>query len=145
MAHWGIQYYLEEGGLHCIDVNNPAAEQGDLIIVPYNQPVRKDLNSDRARPIAQLTIPASAWITTMHPQLGAGFYASMSGPLPYAFGPVPAEEYWVFAVNDYREEGKGTPPLPPLYLGPSQDRQGPAASLRRRPLQPASLTQVPSQ
>jgi hypothetical protein len=34
----------------------------------------------------------------MHPSVGAGFYANSAGPLPFAFGNVPPEEYYVLSI-----------------------------------------------
>jgi hypothetical protein len=35
----------------------------------------------------------------MRGDVGAGFYASVFGPLPYAFGRIPAERYSVIEVK----------------------------------------------
>lgn len=40
-----------------------------------------------------VTINKKQWVTTLHPDRAAGFYGSVRGPLPFAFGPVPPEAY----------------------------------------------------
>ena len=37
--------------------------------------------------------------TTLSTERGAGFYAALYGPLPFTFGPVPAERYTVTRVT----------------------------------------------
>jgi tetratricopeptide (TPR) repeat protein len=43
----------------------------------------------------RVTINTRQWVTTLHPDRSAGFYSSVFGVLPFAFGPVPAETYKV--------------------------------------------------
>ena len=44
-------------------------------------------------------IPTTTWLATMHPLMGAGFYASGTGPLPYVFGAVPIDEYHLYRIT----------------------------------------------
>jgi hypothetical protein len=39
----------------------------------------------------------------MSPALGAGFYWYAKGPLPFAIGAVPSEEYGVFVFESLRD------------------------------------------
>jgi len=53
-------------------------------------------------PVAELetfSIPGGGWLTTMNKQTGAGFYASMWRPLPFAFGLVPEQTVTIFAYD----------------------------------------------
>jgi hypothetical protein len=47
----------------------------------------------------KLTVVGPKWLTTMNGDVGAGFYSSIRGPLPFAFGKVPAEEVTVYRVK----------------------------------------------
>jgi hypothetical protein len=44
-------------------------------------------------------VPASSGLATWQPELGAGFYSSVSGPLPFGFGKVPAESAYVYRIK----------------------------------------------
>jgi len=46
-----------------------------------------------------IIIPNSSLVTTWNAELGAGFYASVLGPLPSAFGNVPAEQVFVYELK----------------------------------------------
>jgi hypothetical protein len=39
-----------------------------------------------------------SWLTTMNRTCGAGYYSAVWGPLPFAFGPVPAERYQILRM-----------------------------------------------
>jgi hypothetical protein len=41
------------------------------------------------------------WLSTMQKQMGAGFYSDVWGPLPFAFGFVPPEQYDFVLVGSY--------------------------------------------
>jgi hypothetical protein len=96
-GHWGFQYYMEQLGATPIDVRTSDAAAGDVVVVPTtnanlfemgkNWPVRSIFE------IAPLT-----WLSTTNARLGAGFYADVLGPLPFAVGTVPPERFTVFEI-----------------------------------------------
>ncbi len=95
LGHWGFQYYMELFGTTAVDFNDPQDSSGDLTVIPNN-------NTNMQKPphhyqlIKKYTFPASHWLTTMQPPpIGAGFYASVWGPIPFYFGSVPEEKYQV--------------------------------------------------
>ena len=98
-GHWGFQYYMEKIGAKAIDVNRSRTTSCDIVIVPRNNssPVRPPFEYLRLRTIIE--IPSSAWLTTMSSKMGAGFYSDVWGPLPFAVGLVPLEQYGVFEVK----------------------------------------------
>jgi hypothetical protein len=51
-----------------------------------------------AKPIDAIDVPLP-WLATMNLQVGAGFYADVFGPLPFAFGRVPPERFTVYKVS----------------------------------------------
>jgi dolichyl-phosphate-mannose-protein mannosyltransferase len=95
-GHWGFQYYLEQSGARPADVRNSPFHAGDVLITPENT-----TNSFGPPPgfvLAELRIvelPLAGGVATMSEPAGAGFYASVWGPLPFAFGKVPPERYLV--------------------------------------------------
>lgn len=101
-GHWGFQYYMEANGYKALDLKNINLTPGDALIVPSN-------NCNLALPslVTQANevfwfVPCR-WLATMEPPLGAGFYADVWGPLPYAFGKVRREDYYVFVIR--QQEG----------------------------------------
>jgi len=99
-GHWGFQYYMQIMGAIPLDKSLPAAMPGDLIIVPYTNSNLWDLNEKYAKPIEILQFQPFKWLTTN--SLEASFYTSMWGPVPYQFGVVPSDTYFVFIVNPKR-------------------------------------------
>ena len=98
-GHWGFQYYMEQSGASAINLANPALEPGDTFVVPANN---ANLHSPRlniSAPREIITVPKSRFLATMEGSVGAGFYASLTGPLPFAFGRVPPEQVVVFSFT----------------------------------------------
>lgn len=89
LGHWGFQYYMEEAGATAADASRPEASPGDYIAVPAHNPTSVTVRSAIAR--AQFLAQGPSWLTTMNDAVGAGFYGSFWGPLPFAFGRVPPE------------------------------------------------------
>ncbi len=98
-GHWGFQYYMETAGAKSLDLENPQMKSGDCVAVPkYNTNIHP-LDKDTVELKETLTVPGPKWLTTMNGDVGAGFYSSIRGPLPFAFGRVPAEEVAVYQVK----------------------------------------------
>lgn len=94
-GHWGFQYYAQLGGLLPLDYRRPAVRPGDLLIAPeiMSDPYR--LPENIVAPLREFTFQSFPFLTTQSDALGAGFYATVFGPLPFAFGRVPPERYMV--------------------------------------------------
>jgi hypothetical protein len=95
-GHWGFQYYLEALGASALDIKRSLVKPGDHLAIPYNNTnlLLPDPNKVTLR--ETLTVPGPGWLATWNETMGAGFYASVGGPLPFAFGPVPPEGVAVF-------------------------------------------------
>jgi hypothetical protein len=98
-GHWGFQYYMQARGAKPIDLRNKDFRVGDTVVTPVNAS-----NRFLARPHIAVTdqsfeLPVCSWVTTMRAECGAGFYADLWGPLPFVFGPVPAERYEVTVLG----------------------------------------------
>jgi hypothetical protein len=93
MGHWGFQYYMESFGARPVVVEDPPRQPGDYVVE-----VRNNLRLLEMRPqfVASrdvIQIPVNLGITTIQSELGAGFYSSDTGPLPFAIGSVQRERY----------------------------------------------------
>jgi hypothetical protein len=92
-GHWGFQYYMELYGAHAVDVDAPEFKAGDFLAIPEG-----NARFFQVRPrfvveddVIRIGLPYS--IATMQSKLGAAFYSSDDGPLPFVIGPIPGERY----------------------------------------------------
>ena len=96
-GHWGFQYYMESFGARPLEVGGYGSRPGDLIVIPKNNvnvfPLSLPTTEEGA-----VDVDVHSWAATMSKQVGAGFYFSGWGPLPFAFGPVPPERYYLLRV-----------------------------------------------
>ena len=99
LGHWGFQYYREAFGARPLDLGQFSFSSSDTIVEPCNNnnvapwpPMMIVSNS-------LVAINTRKWVTTMHRARAAGFYSSIFGVLPFAFGPVPEETYKLISPN----------------------------------------------
>jgi 4-amino-4-deoxy-L-arabinose transferase-like glycosyltransferase len=98
-GHWGFQYYMQSFGASALDVKHSPLRPGDDLVVPSNNTNLLPPNPERAELLEVLTVPGPRWLTTWNTATGAGFYASVWGPLPFAFGRVPPEGASVYVLK----------------------------------------------
>ncbi len=98
---WGFQHYMEEQGGHRTSHGKTKLSPGDILISPKNNSnvYRMVGTEDDVVTLETFRLPVAAWVSTMSPELGAGFYTSLWGPLPYVFGATPPEVYVVQKLN----------------------------------------------
>lgn len=92
-GHWGFQYYAQAEGFKAFDLKRYSEiKSGDFMVIPSN-------NTNVFAPTGAVEfvetireLPCS-WLSTANKTLGAGFYSSRTGAVPFAFGRVPPEEY----------------------------------------------------
>jgi 4-amino-4-deoxy-L-arabinose transferase-like glycosyltransferase len=92
LGHWGFQYYMESFGARPVAVDDPPHKPGDFLATAGDRllfEVRPEFVASREA----IEIPMLLGITTAQAKLGAGFYSSDLGPLPFAVGPVLPERY----------------------------------------------------
>ena len=98
-GHWGFQYYMQQWRAKPLDLEQHGLVPGDMLIVPIN-------NTNVSRKPAAPTIGsfeevnyAQFFATTMNREIGAGFYSSKWGPLPWLVRSVPPERYLIFRIK----------------------------------------------
>ena len=92
LGHWGFQYYMESFGARPVVLRDPPQRPGDFLATAGNRlllEVRPEFVTSRD----VIQIPMRLGISTVQDQIGAGFYSSDTGPLPFAIGPVQPERY----------------------------------------------------
>ena len=98
-GHWGFQYYLQLAGARPVDFKSPALKPGDWMVVPTDNTNLRLLDPNRAELIGTCRIQGPTRFTTLNESLGAGYYASVFGPLPFVFGTIPPEAVAVYRLK----------------------------------------------
>ena len=93
-GHWGFQYYMEQGGALALDGKRPNRTPYLMVMPENNINLGPELLA-RGVPLQTLGFPALPFLTDMNANLGAGFYSSAFGALPFEFGALPDEAYAV--------------------------------------------------
>jgi hypothetical protein len=102
-GHWGFQYYMEQLGALPVDALDFRIRPGDFVAVPENNARFAGFPPDVAfEKVAVLEFPNPSGAALLNWQLGAGFYSSYWGPLPFAFGLAPPERYVLFRAGAAR-------------------------------------------
>ena len=94
-GHWGFQWYMQELGYSPVDFKNPQISRGDVIILPTNNTNVRGMDPRLIRPLPEIDVATHEWLSTMNLDVGAGCYAHISAPLPFAFGAAGSERYFV--------------------------------------------------
>jgi len=98
-GHWGFQFYMQEFGALPVDFKHPELKTGELVAIPAVNTNLRPPDPRYSTLLDILMVPGPAWLTTWNPDVGAGFYASLRGPLPFAFGRVPPEIVSVYILK----------------------------------------------
>jgi 4-amino-4-deoxy-L-arabinose transferase-like glycosyltransferase len=98
-GHWGFQYYLQQFGGSPVDFQSSPLKPGDILVVPSNNTNLRPPAPTKSALIETITANGSFPIATMEQASGAGFYSSVWGPLPFAFGHVPPEYVRVYELR----------------------------------------------
>jgi len=97
-GHWGFQYYMESYSARPVDFVNSVLSPGDMLIIPENNIETLKFPTELIASSELLEIDLHQRVSTMRWAMGAGFYSSFWGPLPFAFGHVPTERYFLFRI-----------------------------------------------
>ena len=111
--HMGFQYYMEKLGARPIDCERSVLQPGDIVIVPRVNygfvPFALGsvgwLEPLIYRPVSWMNLSRDTWSSA------AGFYSASWGPVPFALGRLPPQEFFLLKV--YSEIQFNTQPLNP--------------------------------
>jgi len=98
-GHWGFQFYMDAMGALPLDMRHSALKPGDIFVVPENNTSLFPVNSGTATLRETIAVFGPRRLTTWSTPAGAGFFAAAEGPLPFAFGRVPSENVFVYALK----------------------------------------------
>jgi 4-amino-4-deoxy-L-arabinose transferase-like glycosyltransferase len=98
-GHWGFQYYMEQFGAQALNFKNFCPAPGDFLVMPLHNVYISEPPPETIAGRDVLSVPYTACLTTWNAALGAGFYSSVAGPLPFGFGKVPAESLFIYEMK----------------------------------------------
>ena len=87
---------MAQAGATALDFNRSILKPGDLMVVPMGNTSVQLPASNQANLIDVVSVPVAERLATWNQKVGAGFYASGYGPLPFAFGAVAPETAAVY-------------------------------------------------
>jgi len=93
-GRWGLEYYLRTYGGKTIVSDE--VEVGDQIALPERADIDQLLSDKEYKPAGEVFVLLQGEIHTMF--AGAGFYSSLFGPLPFALGRAPVDDYRLYDV-----------------------------------------------
>jgi hypothetical protein len=97
-GHWGFQYYMQKLGADGVDFKHRRQLPGDIVVVPqHNTDVKVPTEENALR--ETIVVPNASGVATWDGSVGAGFYASAVGPLPFGCGAVSPENVFVFELK----------------------------------------------
>ncbi len=96
-GHCGFQYYFEKLGALPVDFGLNTIPPGEILVVPSHSSNLIAPDADDVELLPTREFPTCRWLSTVRIAIGAGFYGA-GGLFPFAFGPVPAENYFVYKV-----------------------------------------------
>jgi len=106
-GHWGFQYYMETLGAAAMDAEHTLLQRGDIVATPENNTNFAPLGPELVVLREIILAKCPRWLTTMKGEVGAGFYASSRGFLPFALGDIPSDRIIVCVVD---------PQIPPTSI-----------------------------
>ena len=80
-----------------LDLKHPALKAGDTLAMPVHNSFIFQPKPETADVREIISVQGPHLLTTWSEDVGAGFYSSVTGPLPFAFGQVPPENVIVYA------------------------------------------------
>jgi len=98
-GHWGFQYYMEQAAATAVDYHHFQPAPGDILVLPLHNTYISEPPPGMVARRDVLSVPGPIGLTTWQAAVGAGFYSSVTGPLPFAFGAVPAESLYIYELK----------------------------------------------
>jgi hypothetical protein len=90
---------MESLGFAALDVQRSPIKPGNILALPDNNTSTAPPNPDATARQETIEVQGPDFLSTMNVQVAAGFYASLRGPLPFAFGKVPPESVLLFFLK----------------------------------------------
>ena len=90
---------MEKLGARAVDYKNFTPPPGDILVLPLHNTYISEPPPEIVARRDVLSVPNSTGLATWNAAVGAGFYSSVTGPLPFAFGNGPAESLFIYELK----------------------------------------------
>ncbi len=99
-GHWGFQYYMEKLGGRRVDIERSSLQEGDVLVVPWFNSGFVELPPYSAGWIETFEFRPYSWMNLFGTagSEAAGFYSADIGPVPFAIGKLPLQDYFVAKI-----------------------------------------------
>jgi hypothetical protein len=97
---------MQAKGARPVDFEHPEVAAGDFVAVPEINANKFALNPQQTTLDRVFSVRDFPWFATHNQHVGAGFYSSNWGPLPFAIGPVPPQQVSVYALKDLSQDSR---------------------------------------
>lgn len=97
LGHWGFQYYMQQWGAKPFDRNDPELVRGDILVGSFSDPNLAEVLGQKPVTLDETVFSAFPFLATS--RLGASFYSSFGGPLPWIIEKVPPEHYYIAHIR----------------------------------------------
>jgi hypothetical protein len=94
LGHWGFQWYMEQLGAKPFDLD-ATIPAGGLVVIPMNNTNLFNFPEGVLQMLDEIKIDMFPYVSTQNAARGAGFYTGLAGPMPFALGPTPPEQFYV--------------------------------------------------
>jgi hypothetical protein len=98
-GHWGFQYYMDKLGALPVALKESPLKTGDYLAFPINNDNTFPPQQQYVSELVTMVVPSPRILTVMNLSAGSGFFASVTGPLPFAFGPALPEKVYIITLN----------------------------------------------
>lgn len=98
-GHWGFQYYMMQYGASPLDFLHDQLKPGDLVVIPSNNTNILPPAPGKANLVEIYSEPGPPVLATMSETTGAGFYASVLGPIPFAIGQSQTQTVGIYSMQ----------------------------------------------
>ena len=90
---------MQAAGGKALDAEHFHLAQGDIMVIPENNTNTFPVSDNAFSLRDVIEAPTCSFLAVVNQSVGAGFYADLWGPLPFAFGSVPSDRYEVFSAE----------------------------------------------
>jgi 4-amino-4-deoxy-L-arabinose transferase-like glycosyltransferase len=112
----GFQYYAERLGGKPLDLKSPQVSSGDPLVSQFDTQDFTIGGLSQARLLGIKSYPLNRFCVTLSDAEGAGFYASVRRPFPFAPGPVHPKEFGIYEVRQVTAQADHPPHRPTTVL-----------------------------
>lgn len=98
--HMGFQYYMEEAGARPVDCERSVLQPGDVVVVPRINYGFIPFPLGSVGWLEPLIYQPISWMNLSRdtPRGAAGFYSATWGPVPFAVGELPPQEFFCLKI-----------------------------------------------